>query len=218
MTFVWEPAPRLPGEPVRDGDRPAGVVLTATAPDGSPYFRGRVAPPAGAPATATASRVTFEAPPGKMQLRLSVEGAGAQVLDSEVREVVVPDLTSPETVFGTAEVFRARTIPEIQRLKADADAVPTAAREFSRTERLLIRVHPYGAAGTSVTARLMNRAGQPIADLPVAVSDSSRTTSSTIRQIEVLLANLSPAEYGVEITAAGGGSSVKDIVAFRVTP
>jgi hypothetical protein len=38
------------------------------------------------------SRVTFEVNPGKIQLRLSVEGAASQVLDTEVREITVPDL------------------------------------------------------------------------------------------------------------------------------
>jgi hypothetical protein len=52
--------------------------------------------------------VTFEAKPGKIQLRLSVEGAASEVLDAETREFAVPDLTSPQTALGTPEVFRAR--------------------------------------------------------------------------------------------------------------
>ena len=40
-----------------------------------------------------------------MQLRLSVEGAGAGV-DSEVPDIVVPDLPSTQTSLGTPTLFR----------------------------------------------------------------------------------------------------------------
>src|SRR5437588_2454548 len=183
VTFVWEPVAKAPGD--RRTDEPARVSLMALGDNGAAYFRGRVpdvalagtVPSVGANAAAagttgastprTPSRVTFEAQPGKMQLRVSVEGTGAQVLDSEVREVAVPDLTAPQTSLGTPEVFRARTVREYQQMKADADAVPCAVREFSRTDRIVIRVPAYGPGGTkpTVNAKLLNRAGQPMADL-----------------------------------------------------
>ena len=169
VTFVWEPIPKLPGDSgaSRGGD-PARVSLMAVGPDGSPYFRGRVpdvalaaAAPAGGTAAGSASqgaavtagrgpsRVTFDVSPGKVQLRLSVEGTASQVLDTEMREITVPDLTSPQTSLGTAELFRGRTVREYQQLKADPDAVPLAAREFSRTDRLFVRVPAYGPGGTT---------------------------------------------------------------------
>ena len=42
VTFVWEPVPRAPGDQVRAGDAPARVSVTAIAPDGSPYYRGKL--------------------------------------------------------------------------------------------------------------------------------------------------------------------------------
>src|SRR4029077_19317536 len=77
VTFVWEPLPKSPGD--RPREEPTRVSLMAVAPDGSPYFRGKVpdvapvgvlasanagavsATPAGAGAAAKAgpSRVTF---------------------------------------------------------------------------------------------------------------------------------------------------------------
>ena len=126
MTFVWEPVPKAPGD--RRTDEPARVALMVLGDNGAAYFRGRVpdvalagtAPSIGAAAAASGStggvaprgpsRVTFDAQPGKAQLRVSVEGTSAQVLDSETREISVPDLTSPQTALGTPEVFRARTV------------------------------------------------------------------------------------------------------------
>jgi len=158
--------------------------------------------------------VTFDAPPGKMQLRLSVEGAGAQVIDSEVREITVPDLTAPQATLGTPGLYRARTAREFQQLKADADAVPVAVREFSRTDRLIIRVPAYapGDRPPALTARLLNRAGQPMTDLPVAPLAASKSD----QQIELPLAGLAPGEYIVEVKATGEGD-VKQLVGFRVT-
>ncbi len=66
-----------------------------------------------------------------------------------MREIAVPDLTAPVHALGTAEVLKARTMREYQQLKADPDAVPVASREFSRTDRLLIRVPAYGAGDTT---------------------------------------------------------------------
>src|SRR5262245_7047658 len=230
VTFVWEPLPKTPGESpnARAGD-PVRVSLMAVAVDGSPIFRGRApdvavasTSPAGAAAATAgqggaaprgASRVTFDVPPGKMQLRVSVEGSSSQVLDSETREITVPDLTSATTVLGTASIYRGRTIPEFNRLKIDVDAVPTAGREFARTERLLVRVPVYGPGGTApaLSVHILNRAGQPMNELTAAPF----TTPNTF-QIDMPLANLAPGEYVLEIKA-GDGDDVKELVGFRVT-
>jgi VWFA-related protein len=230
VTFVWEPVPRSPGDAARSTEAPARVSLMAVGTDGAPYFRGRVpdvalasagptSPAAGsggasAPARPP-SRVTFEVPPGQIQLRVSVEGTASQVLDSEVREVTVPDLTSPQTALGTPAVFRARTARDLQQLKADLDAVPQPGREFSRTDRLLIRVSAYGPAGTlpTLTARLLNRTGQQMSDVPVAAP----ATPDAQAQIELPLAGLATGEYLLELKAASEGGEVKELIGFRVT-
>ena len=218
VTFVWEPMPKLPGEPVRDAERAVRVALTAAGPDGPQYFRGRIPDSVGTQATAASAgfRVAFDAQPGKMQLRLSVEGTGAEVIDSETREIIVPDLTSPQTAFGTPNVFRARTLPEFQRLKSDPQPVPSVAREFSRTERLMLRVAVYGPAGATpaLTAHLLNRTGQVMSELPVGAPDAARRAT----QIEVSLANLPPGEYAIALAATGDGGDAKELVAFRVIP
>jgi VWFA-related protein len=203
VTYVWEPVPKSPGD--RPREEPARVALTAVAPDGSPYFRGRV----------QEARVSFDAKPGPMELRVSVEGSGSQVLDAATRTITVPDLTSAQTVFGTPEVFRARTVREFQQLKADAAAVPMAGREFSRTDRLLIRLPAYGPANTTpaLTARLLNRAGQPMADVPVTPPPDGKGEA----QIDLSLAAFAPASYVIEIKASGDGGDAKELIGFRVT-
>jgi VWFA-related protein len=223
VTFVWEPAAAPPG--VRR-DEAARVSVTAMAPDGSPYFRGRVPDvamaSAGAPQVAGTTgggttprgpaQVVFDAPPGPMQLRYSIENANAGVIDTDVREITVPDLTAPQVQLSTPQVLRARTVKEFRELSADPHAVPSASREFRRTDRLVIRFDAYAPAGTpAVTAKLLNRAGQPMADVPV-----SNQSSGSTHQIDLPLASIAPAEYLVEINATGEGGDAKQLIAFRL--
>ena len=214
VTFSWEPAPITPGQ--RADEPPARVALTALAPDGHPVFRGRVPedlPAAPASGAAKGGSVSFDVPPGRVELKMVVEGARGQVLDTSGRDVTAPDFNTVTMSFGTPRVFRVRTIPELQVIKAKADAVPTTEREFSRTDRLYIRVEAYAPGGLTppITARLLNRAGQSMSDLPV------RQTPGRPSEIELPLSPLAAGEYLIELNAKSeGGSTAQELVAFRV--
>jgi hypothetical protein len=220
VTLIWEPLPSPPGVR-REQPQPGRVSVIAADQKGDLVFRGRVpdaalasaGPMSGTPAAPVASapqRLVFDAPPGNLELRLSVEAAGAGgVLDTEIRTVAVPDLTAPEAALSTPRVYRARTARDFQAVAADAAAVPLAAREFSRTERLLIRFDVYGSALPS--AVLLNRAGNKMAELPLAAAVAGGT-----HQIDVGLGAIPAGEYLIEITAKGGLGEVKELVPIRV--
>ncbi len=228
VTFVWEPMPRPPGDRAAPTDQPARVSVMAVGPDGAPYFRGRV--PDAVPASATPKlpgssagsadttpraplRVDFEVKPGTMQLRLSVEGASSGVIDSEVREIVVPDLTTTQTTLGTPALFRARTPRELQQLKSDPRAVPATVREFSRMDRVFVRVTAYGAGSPAVSAHLLNRAGQTMSELVVTPPAAPATEAI----VDVPIAGIASGEYIIELKAAGEGGEAKELIGFRVT-
>jgi len=156
--------------------------------------------------------VVFDATPGKMELRLSVEG-GSGVLDSEIREIVVPDLTSTQTSLGTPVLFRGRTPRDIQQMKADLQAVPATGREFSRTDRLFMRVAAYGAGAPALSVHLLSRAGQTMSELPVTPSATPGGEST----VDIPLAGLAPGEYIVEVKATGESGEAKELVGFRVS-
>ena len=209
LTFVWEPAPKVAGDVSRPTDQASAVQVMAIGQDGSPLFRGR-APNAPSPA---GGAVSFEVPPGKIELRITVQGSGASTLDTETREVPVPDLTAPQTSLSTPEVFRGRTPHDIQQIKADPGAVPVVTRDFARTDRLLIRVTAYGPGSTApaLTAKLLNRAGQKMADVPVTAE------SDKPAEMDLPLAALVAGEYIVEIDASGDGGPAQQLLGFRVT-
>ena len=148
-------------------------------------------------------------------MRITIEGATGGTLDAEVRDLEVPDFTSPQVSLSTPRLYRARTLPELRTITADANAVPAAGREFSRSDRVLIRFSAYGP-GTErpeATAVLLNRAGTKMADVPVTAS----TLAGTTHEITLGLATVAPGEYLVEVTAKGAGGEAKQLIPVRVT-
>jgi VWFA-related protein len=227
VTLVWEPLTFPPG----DRREPAGrVSLLAATAAGNVVFRGRApdrpivpAPTTGSlgaggtsvAATAPAQRLTFDAPPGKVELRITVEGATGGTLDSEIRDIEVPDFTTPQVTLSTPRLYRARTLPELRTITADANAIPAAGREFSRTERVLIRFSAYapGTERPEATAVLLNRGGTKMSDVPVTVSAIAGTT----HEIALTLATVPAGEYLVEVTAKSAAGESKTLIPFRVT-
>ncbi|PYR90657.1 MAG: hypothetical protein DMF84_19590 [Acidobacteria bacterium] len=230
LTFVWEPIGGS-GADRRGSDIAARVSLTATAEDGRPLFRGRVpnadaapasdsaSPPLGVPANApTAPAVTagastsFDVPPGSIELRMIVESERGQVIDSTTRTLTVPDFTKTQVSIGTPKVFRARTAREFVQARNNPAAVPTVSRDFSRTERLLIRFDAYANGGGTpeVTAKLLNRAGQRMSDIPV------QAAAGQPFQIDFILAPLAAAEYILEIDAKSADNTAQQMIGFKV--
>ena len=99
-------------------------------------------------------------------------------------------------------------------MKADPEAMPITTREFSRTDRLLVRVPAYGAGGTTAVlgVRLLNRAGQAMTALAAAPAGAPG-----VQQVEVPLAGLAPGDYLIEIKASGDSGAATEIVGFRLT-
>jgi hypothetical protein len=213
VTFVWEPAVRVPGDRVRQ--TATRVVFTAKAPDGTVLFEGPVAPTGPAaiddPAT-TPARATFDVMPGRVRLRTAIQDAAGQILDRDVRELSIRDLRG-DVAVGTPEILRARNAREFRTLDAEM-AVPVASREFQRTERLLIRFQAYGPAGgaTTVSARLLGRMGHPIRDLEVAPAATPGDSA-----IDLPLASFANGEYAIEVSAKSGARDATDRVTFRIT-
>lgn len=214
VSFVWEPARPVPGD--RNVARiPARIVMKASRPDGTPVFEG-VVRPTGAPAAdgseSEPQKAVFETEPNRLRVQMSIEDASARVVDTDIRDVVAGPLAGP-VVLGTAEVLRARTALEYRRLLGDLSAAPAAAREFSRAERLLIRVPVYAPGPSALAARLVSKMGATMRELTVTAAPRA-----DLHHIDLPLASLAPGEYLVEIRATSAAGDASDAVAFRVTP
>ena len=209
VTLLWEPLPPTPG--VRRDD-PRRVTVLATSASGDIVYRGKVPTELAAPGNGGVVR--FQAPPGKLDVRLTIEGDGTGTLDTEDRELVLPDLSAPEVMLSTPKVWFARSAREFTALTTGVPPAPTAIREFRRTDRLLIRFDAYapGSSPTKVTAQLLNQQGTKMSDLPVTAPTEGQTHS-----IDMPLASLAPGQYLLEISAnSEGHKPVSELVAFRL--
>ena len=211
VTLLWEPLPPTPGV---KRDEPRRVTVLATSASGDIVYRGRVPTELATPGNG--GIVRFQAPPGKLELRMTIEGDGTGTLDSEDRDLVIPDLSAPEIILSTPKVWFARNAREFTSITSGPPPAPTAVREFRRTDRLLVRLDAYAPADapTKVTAQLLNQQGTKMSDLPVtAPTDGGQTYS-----IDFPLASLAPGQYLLEITGTSEGHKpVSELVAFRLT-
>ena len=83
VTLLWEPLPPTPGV---KRDDPRRVTVLATSASGDIVYRGRVPTELATPGNG--GIVRFQAPPGKLDLRLTIEGDGTGTLDTEDRDLV----------------------------------------------------------------------------------------------------------------------------------
>ncbi len=205
VQYVWEPAARVPGDRSGAGV-PTRTVLNVLRPDGTVLVE-RVVGPAGQ------AQAVFDVEPGPVRLHIQIEDDTEKVLDTDVRQLLVARLTGPVSL-GTARIFRARSAREFRELDRDPEAAPIAVRQFSRNERLLIRIPVYASdEAVDVTARLVSGMGRVMRTLPVA-----RVPGSEMRTIDVLLAGLASGEYRIDLLARSGDAQAQDRLTFRVTP
>jgi VWFA-related protein len=216
ISFVWEPAPRIPGD--RNPPPPlAQVGLSVMTLDGSPVFDGVVLPLTSAtadPALGRQSRASFVSPAGRLVVQMSIEDITSRVVDHDVRDIVVKGFPGPVSM-GSPQVLRARNAREFKAIASDPEATPVASRQFSRSEQLLIRIPVFAAAGApTVSARLVSGYGSAMRDLTVSQTPSSANDY----QVDVPLAALANGAYVVEWTARTADGEVRERVPFRVTP
>src|SRR5262249_48390045 len=215
VSFVWEPSPRVPG----DRNPPpalAQIGLSVMTLEGTPVYKGIVLPATAGETDALSgqSRASFVSPAGRLVVQMAIEDVTSRVVDHDVRDLLVKGFPGPVSM-GSPEVMRARTAREYDALAADPDATPVASRQFSRAERLLVRIPVFSTGEKpTVSARLVTSFGSAMRNL-VVVPTPSRPNEY---QVDVPLAALANGSYTVEWTARTAEGEIHDRVAFRVTP
>jgi hypothetical protein len=215
MRFVWDPVPPVPGDRARTGPATLVSLKVMNAIDGSTVFEGAVRPSNGGALSSLDApvEVAFDVKPGRLLVQIAIQDADAHVLDTDVRDVFVGGLPGPVEV-GTPEVLAARSAREYRELNADRSAVPVATRDFTRDERLLIRVPVYGRdPSIGVTATLASKLGSPMRSL-----EAIPVPNSWLYEIDLPLAGLAVGEYSVQIAATGNTGNSHDAVPFRIVP
>jgi VWFA-related protein len=208
LTLTWQPAPLRAGAllPV-----PALLALTAKTAKGTVLFDGSVPAVGGTPREDTRAQATFVAPPGRVLIDIKILDDKGVVLDTDSRDVEVPNLIGPRPTILPPAVLRITTAREYRAAFDDPEVPPLPTREFRRTERLLLRVPAYEANGAParVGATLLNRWRQPMR----ALLPMDEPSGDGVTQFDLPLAPLPPGEYTVRFTVG----SAAEQVTFKVT-
>jgi VWFA-related protein len=213
VTFMWEPVTPQ----VRGGRRTGPAVpqaseieFTAATSEGTALYQGPVSPVRGS--AGVGDRAIVDARPGRLELEMKIRDAAGSVIDTDLRDLEVPNLEGPRPFLGVPEVVRTLSEREFREASANPDARPAATRNFNRSERLLVRVPAFGAGGMAVTARLLNPIGKAMRDLPPLPS----SPLEGVTQFDLPLGSLAPGNYSLEVTASNGTGDARELVAFRV--
>jgi len=193
VTAVWTP---------RDGEVMGNVTLHATTDDGKVLFDGPI----------TGGSVSFDAPPGTLHLRRSLSETGGELKDRQDGTLDVPDFAKAPLSIATPALWRARTPIELRAIQGAAPPTAFAGRQFSRTDRVIVRFEVYGAsaADATVTVVLLNKQGAKLAAMPL------RKTDAGPYEIDLPIASIARGEYVFEFDASAGADKAKALLSFRV--
>jgi VWFA-related protein len=207
ITVTWLPA--------ATSAAPVQIAVKATTGDGKVLFEGFVSPVrvGEPPNEANPDRVEFEAPSGRVQIDMTIIGTRGEKLDVDARDIEVPAPKGGAAVILPPIMIATQSARQFRAVLTDANAAPDPARQYRRTDRVLIRVPAYAAGqAVPVAARLLNRVGQvmetmaPLPDRPGGVT-----------QFDLSLAPLAPGDYFLQFTAAGPAGPIDLRVPFKIT-
>jgi VWFA-related protein len=198
VNIAWAPRPGIEGRAAA-----ASVLVTATSGT-EKLFEGILKDTPG----------SFKAPAGQVQLDFTIRDSAGEMIDREQRTVTVPDLAKTTLALTTPVISRARSASEFRALNSGPEPVAFAGREFSRSDRLLVRVAPYGtaAADAEVTAQLVGPRGTTLAELPIQPEGETGGF-----RLDLPLSSLATGEFLISIAARTPGDRVETLVPLRIS-
>jgi hypothetical protein len=163
--------------------------------------------------TADQSRsIVFPAPAGRMRVLLAIVDGDSELMGVEVRDIRVRPSNGP-LWLGTPAVLRARTDEELQATAADPSAAPSATREFTPEDRVLVRVSAQAETSSpAVTATIVSRPLRMGWVLPVTPGPVPGHY-----HVSVPLADLGEGVHDIEVMAEASGGRMTETVTIRVT-
>ena len=198
VNVAWTPRPGFVGRSTA-----ASVAITATAGDDQ-LFTGAVM---------EGGAAVFKAAPGTVELDLTIHDGAGEIIDREQRDVTIPNPAATKLALSTPVVSRARGASELRTLAAQAAPPPFAGREFSRADRVFVRVAAYGSASADAefTAQLVGPRGNTLAELPIHPAAAGGG-----QQVDLPLTSLATGEFLIAIAARTASDYVETFVPIRI--
>jgi len=206
VVVAWEPV-----ESASSG-RVAGLGVTvATAPAVEVVpVRSPAAAGTGKPSLVAAA---FEVAPGPFSLKYTARAEDQSTMDTWSQALMAPDWNAAPLAMSTPRFFLAQSIQELRAIRASPDPPPSAARQFRRSDRVLVAVDCYTLRPGDVPvvqAHVLTRDGRELTELPVpALGDGAV-------QFELPVGSLGQGTYILRIRATLGTEQVEDMTAIVV--
>ncbi len=138
----------------------------------------------------------------------AVQAAVAQLADSLRPDADEPTEGKRHVIMPSPVAAQPATLleaPTIALARGQTVSEPQPRREFRRTDTLVVRA---ATSAGSVSARLLDRRGQALTDLPV--------TPGQQPEVRLPLGGLGLGDYVIELSARSGEQLAQQFVAFRV--
>ena len=198
VNLAWEPREQAPDQ---KGAIAETVSVVATGESGQ-AFDGPV----------DAEGVSFEASPGKLELTITARDHTGEIIDRDKRTITVPDPAAGALWITSPVVVSTRGPLEWRAAKEDPTPAPSAAREFGRNERLLVRfaVHGTNSGAATIVGRFMTRKGAPLTTLRVDTNPAGGY------EIDLPLSTIARGEFLLSIEAVHADERAEALVPLRV--
>ena len=198
VNLAWEPREQAPDQKVAIAET---VSVVATGESGQ-AFDGPV----------DTEGVSFEASPGKLELTITARDHTGEIIDRDKRTITVPDPAAAALWITSPVVVSTRGSLEWRAAKEDPTPAPSAAREFGRNERLLVRfaVHGTNSGAATIVGRFMTRKGVPLATLRVDANPAGGY------EIDLPLSTIARGEFLLSIEAVHADERAEALVPLRV--
>jgi VWFA-related protein len=194
VTVAWAPRGGF-----RRHEEPAWIEVEA-ALNGEPIYEGRLDEPS----------VSFPAAAGEVVITATARNADGDLLDRDQRVLDIPASEAAPLGLSTPIVMRARTPQELKALDAGTGNA-AATREFVRTDRLRVRIAPFGAAAKNaiLKAVLLGARGVRLVELPIRPAGG-------YHEVDLPLASVAQGDFLIRLEALSDEHTAEALVAFRV--
>jgi VWFA-related protein len=142
--------------------------------------------------------------PGRYEVRFAAESEGRA--GSVFVDVDIPDFSKEDLALSGVLVERtpSRTIANPAELASVTSVKPTAARLFTRTDRVrvVLRVYQKEKRSVRLAARVLNERNESVFDRTENVEAAAFTNGAADYQLDVPIADLPPGQYLLTIEAS----------------
>jgi hypothetical protein len=202
VTFAWEP---------RGADAAAArVSLEAVSFEGEKLQRASI-PAVRSSRPDDPAEVSFETPPGPIQLALAIQSGKDALLATDVQYVDVLEFDGAKPVIAAIEFVRPDSPAKFEAIQTDPLVMPTEDRVFQKYDRLLLRVRAFSRQQpATVEVRLLDRSRVELLRLPAFPSIGGAA------QFDLPFTPYARGEYFIDVRATAGGLQTDRLLPIRL--